>query len=496
MIPMLSLLLGSGIVGSIAITYLGQYINSRHIALFFSSLAIVIWVMITQQINFQDTSLQLLESYRWIDALNIRFTLGIDGLSYLFVTLTLVVNLIVILSTYWLDYEDMSFYLALFLFMQSMVAGVFLTFDAIAFYLFWEGMLIPMYLCIGMFGSSLRSKAATKFFLYTFIGSLCMLIGLVYMGLSAQSFSFLAMQDLALTLTEQKWLFLALLFAFAVKVPMFPLHTWLPDAHTEAPQSGSVILAALMLKVGAYGLMRLSLPLLPDASQYFANFMITLSLIAILYVGVVAYSQRDIKRLIAYSSVAHMGFVTLGIFLTFGASSIDTASFGYMGAVIQMVAHAFGSGALFLAFGWLYQRYPIREIDQYRGLATQLPKFSMFFLLYVFSTIGVPLTAGFVGEWMVIVSAIAYSPLLGGVCALTIVISSIYLLSMFRSVFFGEPTEAITSLRDIDGYAYGVLLLVAILILLIGIYPQLIIEVCGESVRKLTAVAMISKVSI
>ena len=422
MIPMLSLLLGSGILGSIAVIYLGQYINSRHVALVCCTLTLVLWAFITQQMDFQDPSIQLIESYSWIDALNIRFILGIDGLSYVFVTLTLLVNFIVILSTYWLEYEDMGFYLALFLFMQSMVAGVFLTFDAIAFYLFWEGMLIPMYLCIGMFGSSQRSKAAMKFFLYTFIGSLCMLVGLIYMGFSAQSFSFMAMQDLTLSLTEQKWLFLALLFAFAVKVPMFPLHTWLPDAHTEAPQSGSVILAALMLKVGAYGLMRLSLPLLPDASHYFANFMIGLSLIAILYVGIVAYSQRDIKRLIAYSSVAHMGFVTLGIFLAFGASTIESASFGYMGAVIQMVAHAFGSGALFLAFGWLYQRYPIREVEHYRGLATQIPKFSMFFLLYVFSTIGVPLTAGFVGEWMVIVSAIAKSPLLGGLCALTVVI--------------------------------------------------------------------------
>ncbi len=490
MIMLLSGLIASGIIGSVTTLMLRERVDARHVALFTSLVGLLLFSILTQYMDFNNQALQLTEMYQWIPFLNIQFILGIDGLSWVLVGLTLFINFIVVLVAYQQDYDNMGFYLALFLFMQSMVIGVFLAFDAILFYMFWEGMLIPMYLCIGIWGAGKRSQAAIKFFLYTFLGSIFMLAGLVYMGMQTGSFSFLDMMQKGFSLYEQKWLFLALLFAFAVKIPMFPLHTWLPDAHTEAPASGSVILAALMLKVGAYGLMRLSLPILPQASAYFAPLMVGLSLIAILYVGVVAYAQTDIKRLIAYSSVAHMGFVTLGIFLVFMTNSLQIANLSFMGALIQMIAHAFGSGALFLAFGLLYKRYPHRERSDFSGLAQQMPWFTMFFLLFVLSTMGVPLTAGFVGEWMVIVACIASKPLLGSITALTVVLASAYLLSMFRSVFFGTPNASIQALQDIRLSEKALLFLVACVIVGIGIYPQVFATTAGPAVESLTEVAL------
>lgn len=489
----LSLLIASGLLGGLGVMALGSRINCRHIAS--GTVLISLWVFygLTQQMVFSDGGIQLMESLPWIPYFNVRYMLGIDGLSWALVGLTLLINCIVIAGSYLVNYTRMRLYLALFLLMQSMVIGVFLAYDAILFYMFWEGMLIPMYLCIGVWGSSQRSYAAMKFFLYTFLGSVLMLVGFIYLGIQAQSFSFLQMASVPLSLFEQQWLFLALLAAFAVKIPMFPFHTWLPDAHTEAPASGSVILAALMLKVGAYGLIRVSMPILPDASAYFAPLMIGLSLIAIVYVGIVAFSQQDMKRLIAYSSVAHMGFVTLGLFLIYRAGDADMASLGMTGAVVQMISHAFGSGALFCAFGLLYHQCHERSIIKFSGLGTKMPWFSMFFLLFVLSTIGLPLTAGFVGEYLVIMTALQTMPLVGLCAAITLVLSAAYLLTMYKQAFFGMPSDIVEKVRDIHRGEVTLLLFISLVVLALGIYPQGLIQVLYPPITQLLDAAVSSK---
>ena len=489
----LSILIANGVLGSVLIWLGSAYVDSRKIAAFSTLISIGIFYYLSQALDLSSASLQLVEQYEWIPFLNVKFIMAVDGVSWVLLALTLLVHVIIVMGAFLLEYDDMPLYMALFMFMQSMIMGVFVAFDAVLFYMFWEGMLIPMYLCIGVFGSKNRSYAAMKFFLYTFLGSVFMLVGIIYLGVKAGSFAFTDLVLLPLSLFEQQWLFLALLFAFAVKIPMFPLHTWLPDAHTEAPAAGSVILAALMLKVGAYGLIRVSMPILPDASLYFAPLMIVLSLIAIIYVGIVAYTQTDIKRLIAYSSVAHMGFVTLGLFLIYSTSNIALASFGYTGALVQMIAHAFGSGALFLAFGLLYQRCQKRDIRAFSGLSTQMPYYSMFFMLFVFSTIGVPLTAGFVGEWMVIITALSVKPIVGVLSAVTLVLSAAYLLTMYKSVFFGIPSASVSGLKDIKGLEVLLLLLISVVIIGIGIYPQGIIAPMSHAVSGLAKASQISK---
>ncbi|MEC7030537.1 MAG: NADH-quinone oxidoreductase subunit M [Pseudomonadota bacterium] len=489
----LSLLVANGVLGSVLVWLGSGYLDCRKIAVISTLIGFVIFYMLTAQIDFSSSSLQLVESYRWIPALNVQFIMAIDGVSWVLIALTLFIHLIIVLSSFLVDYDDMPLYMALFLFMQSMIMGVFVAFDAVLFYMFWEGMLIPMYLCIGVFGSKDRSFAAMKFFLYTFLGSVFMLVGMIYLGSQAGSFAFEDMVRLPLSLFEQQWLFLALLFAFAVKIPMFPLHTWLPDAHTEAPASGSVILAALMLKVGAYGLIRISMPILPDASAFFAPLMVVLSLIAIIYVGIVAFSQTDIKRLIAYSSVAHMGFVTLGLFLIYSSTNNNLSCFGYTGALVQMISHAFGSGALFLTFGLLYSRCKTRQVSDLQGVASQMPYYSMFFMLFVFSTIGVPLTAGFVGEWMVLITALSLTPVVGLLATLTLVLSASYLLTMYKSVFFGVPSSKVSGLSDITGTEIVILSLISLVILAIGVYPQAIISPMSQSVNSLVELSQMTK---
>lgn len=489
----LSLLVANGVLGSVLVWLGSGYLDCRKIAVISTLVGFVIFYILTAQIDFSSSSLQLVESYRWIPTLNVQFIMAIDGVSWVLIALTLFIHLIIVLSSFLVDYDDMPLYMALFLFMQSMIMGVFVAFDAVLFYMFWEGMLIPMYLCIGVFGSKDRSFAAMKFFLYTFVGSVFMLVGMIYLGSQAGSFAFEDMVRLPLSLFEQQWLFLALLFAFAVKIPMFPLHTWLPDAHTEAPASGSVILAALMLKVGAYGLIRISMPILPDASAFFAPLMVVLSLIAIIYVGIVAFSQTDIKRLIAYSSVAHMGFVTLGLFLIYSSTDNNLSCFGYTGALVQMISHAFGSGALFLTFGLLYSRCKTRQVRDLQGVASQMPYYSMFFMLFVFSTIGVPLTAGFVGEWMVLITALSLTPVVGLLATLTLVLSASYLLTMYKSVFFGVPSSKVSGLSDITGIEIVILSLISLVILAIGVYPQAIISPMSQAINSLVELSQMTK---
>ena len=352
-----------------------------------------------------------------------------------------------------------------------MVIGVFCAQDALLFFLFWEGSLIPMYLCIGIWGSKNRSFAARKFFIYTFLGSTLLLIAVLFLGLKASSFSLANLTALPLDLNTQLWLFGAFLLAFAIKVPMFPVHTWLPDAHTEAPTGGSVLLAALLLKVGAYGFVRFSLPITPDASEFMAIPMMVLSLIAIVYVGFIALAQSDMKRLIAYSSVAHMGFVTLGMFGIYLIPK-ELAAMAFTGAMIQMIAHAFGSGAMFLAFGMMYERLKTRNIDDLGGVATTMPYLAAFFVVFSMANIGVPGTSGFIGELMVLVSFLKHQPWISAIAALSLIISASYTLWMVRRVFYGPVNPKMRLAEDVNVQERAVLTIFVACIFFFGLYPK------------------------
>src|SRR5579862_7201846 len=387
--------------------------------------------------------MQFMEDHLWIRSHQIHYALGVDGIALVMVVLTNFTGLLVVLAGCNSIKVRVSQYMAAFLVMQGMIVGVFCSMDAILFYVFWEGMLIPMYLSIGMWGSANRSYASIKFFLFTFLGSILMLVALIYLYNQTGSFMIQNFYGLPLDLSTQKWLFLAFMLAFAVKVPMWPVHTWLPDAHTEAPAGGSVVLAALMLKLGVYGFLRFSMPITPLACIKLAWLMIILSLIAIVYIGLIAIVQSDMKKLIAYSSIAHMGFATLGCFMVYDIIyHMHTLKDAYMsleGAVIQMVAHAFGSGAMFLGVGMLADRYynHSRLIKDYGGVAHTMPVFAAFFMLFAMSNVGLPGTAGFVGEFMVIMSAFQTHFWVALLAALTLLLSASYTLWMYKRVFFG-----------------------------------------------------------
>lgn len=413
----------------------------------------------------------------WIKAYAVNYSVGVDGISLSLISLTAFTTVIVVLSGWQVIKVRVAQYMASFLIMQGMMIGVFAALDSILFYVFWEGMLIPMYLNIGIWGSENRSYASIKFFLYTFFGSALMLVALIYLGLHAHSFTIADFYPLKLDLTTQKWLFTAFLLAFAVKIPMWPVHTWLPDAHTEAPAGGSVVLAALMLKLGGYGFLRFSLPILPDASHALAWLMVGLSLIAIVYIGFVAIVQTDMKKLIAYSSVAHMGFVTLGCFMVFkinqNTHNIADAYMSLEGAMVQMISHAFSSGAMFLGIGMLYERMHTRMINDYGGVANRMPIFAAFFMLFAMSNAGLPGTAGFVGEFMIILSAFQANFWITLIAATTLILGASYTLWMYKRVFFGEvQSAAVDKLTDINYLERTIFVLLGIMVLLIGLYPQ------------------------
>lgn len=489
---MLGLLIANGMVCALWMLFRPFYVKE------IAGLSIIIsWVLfykISGSINLSLSGLQIIEEMDWIPSLHIQWFLAMDTLSYLMCALTLFIHTMVVLSVCYQHKDRLAGYISLFMVLQSMTLGVFMAFDAILFYIFWEAMLIPMYLCICGWGSKEGSFAAMKFFLFTFVGSLLMLIGFLYLGIKAESFSLVEWVSLPLNLNEQRYLFLCLLPGFAIKVPMFPLHTWLPSAHTEAPSEGSVVLAGLMLKVGVYGLIRILMPILPDACRYFSAYMLILSIISILYIGIVAFSQKDIKKLIAYSSVSHMGFVTLGLFLIYYTKLESLAILVFVGAVMQMITHAFGSGALFLSFGMLYTKVKKRDISVFQGLYTQVPWFSFFFMLFIFSTMAVPGTAGFVGEWIVITSAIMIHPLIGICAVLGIVISAAYLLNLVRQIFFHKPSLAVSTLIDSNYFECSLLGVFSLCIIIIGIYPMYLIKVLMPSAASLVKIALSSKV--
>ena len=382
--------------------------------------------------------------------------------------------------------------MAAFLIIQGMIVGVFCAMDAILFYVFWEGMLIPMYLSIGMWGSANRSYASIKFFLFTFFGSILMLVALLYLYNKTGSFMIQNFYGLSLDLTTQKWLFAAFLFAFAVKVPMWPVHTWLPDAHTEAPAGGSVVLAALMLKLGIYGFFRFSMPITPLACEKMAWVMIVLSLIAIVYIGLIAIVQTDMKKLIAYSSIAHMGFATLGCFMVYNIAvdshSLETAYMSLEGAVIQMVAHAFGSGAMFLGVGMLADRSLThsRQIRDYGGVANSMPIFAAFFMLFAMSNVGLPGTAGFVGEFMIIMSAVQSHFMVAVFASLTLILSACYTLWMYKRVFFGVvANDQVASFKDVSRLELFNYILLAAGVFYIGLYPEPLINILRPTIGHL-----------
>lgn len=444
------------------------------------------------------TDMQFQEMAPWIAIFNINYHLGIDGISLLLILLTTFTTVLVVIAGWEVIQDKVAQYMACFLIMEGLMNGVFCALDAALFYVFWEAMLIPMFLVIGVWGGSRRVYAAVKFFLYTFLGSVFLLIAILYLFFKSDSFSLLDYHQLPLSMSEQTWLFLAFLIAFAVKVPMWPVHTWLPDAHVEAPTGGSVILAAIMLKLGAYGFIRFNLPITPDASAALAWLVIGLSLVAIVYIALVALVQEDMKKLIAYSSISHMGFVTLGFFLVFSifkrTGDIKGATMGFEGAVVQLISHGFISGALFLCVGVMYDRLHTRKISDYGGVANTMPIFSALMVLFAMANAGLPGTSGFVGEFMVILSAFQANFWLAFMAATTLVLGAAYTLWLVKRVIFGDvKNEGVAMLQDINAREGVVLGSVAALVLALGIWPAPLVDILHTSVAQLLTHVVVSK---
>ncbi|MCX7945543.1 MAG: NADH-quinone oxidoreductase subunit M [Hydrogenophilus sp.] len=491
-LPLLSLAIWTPIVGGLLTLWLGggddrRASEVRLLALFAAALGFAVTLPLWFEFDRTTAAMQFVELSEWIPRYNVYYHLGVDGLSMPFVVLNSFITLVVVTTAWGVVQNQVSQYLAAFLIMSGILNGVFSALDGVLFYIFFEASLIPLYLIIGIWGGANRIYAAIKFFLYTLLGSLLFLVAILYLfAASGGSFDILEWHRLPLSLNEQKWLFLAFLAAFAVKVPMWPVHTWLPDAHVEAPTGGSVVLAAIALKVGAYGFLRFSLPIAPDAAQAFQGLMIALSLIAVVYIGFVALVQVDMKKLIAYSSVAHMGFVTLGFFL-FDA-------LGWEGALVQMVSHAFVSGALFLCVGVLYDRLHSRLIADYGGVVHTMPKFAAFLMVFALANAGLPATSGFVGEFLVTLAAVRVNFWVAAAAATTLVLGAAYTLWMYKRVVFGPvANERVAALRDLSRREFWVLSAMAGWVLLLGVWPQPLLAVMHPSVEALLAHVMAGK---
>jgi NADH-quinone oxidoreductase subunit M len=431
--------------------------------------------------------LQFVEQLPWIELLGASYLLGVDGLSVWFVLLTAFITIIVVVAGWEVIESRVHQYMAAFLILSGLMIGVFSALDGLLFYVFFEATLIPMYIIIGVWGGANRVYAAFKFFLYTLLGSLLTLVALVYLYLMSGSFSIIEWHMLPLSMKEQTLIFVAFLVAFAVKVPMWPVHTWLPDAHVEAPTGGSVVLAAIMLKLGAYGFLRFSLPIAPDASQELAGFMITLSLIAVVYIGLVALVQTDMKKLVAYSSIAHMGFVTLGFFIF--------NQMGVQGAIVQMISHGFVSGAMFLCIGVLYDRMHSRNIADYGGVANTMPKFAALFMLFAMANAGLPATSGFVGEFFVILGAVQFNFWVAALAATTLIFGAAYSLWMYKRVLFGAvANDSVAGLGDLSRREFWMLVVMAVMVLVMGLYPKPVTDMTDASVDALLRHVAASKV--
>ena len=451
----------------------------RWIALIGSIASFLVTIPLYTGFQLNTAALQFVEKNPWIPRFNINYHLGVDGISLWFVLLTAFITVVVVISAWEVISQRVNQYMAAFLILSGAMIGVFAAQDAMLFYVFFEATLIPMYLIIGIWGGPRKIYAAFKFFLYTLLGSLLMLVALVYLyNVSGGSFDFQTWYQLPLGSTAQTLLFFAFFAAFAVKIPMWPVHTWLPDVHVEAPTGGSAVLAAIMLKLGGYGFLRFNLPITPDASQEWAWLMIALSLIAVIYVGLVALVQKDMKKLVAYSSVAHMGFVTLGFFVF--------SDIGVSGAIVQMIAHGFVSAAMFLCIGVLYDRVHSREIADYGGVINTMPKFAAFALLFSMANSGLPATAGFVGEWMVILASVKYDFWIGLLTATALILAASYTLWMYKRVYLGPVTnDNVRALKDINCREFVMLALLAIAVLAMGVYPKPFTDVMDASVAHL-----------
>ncbi|WP_045727184.1 NADH-quinone oxidoreductase subunit M [Xanthomonas sp. GPE 39] len=495
--PLLSLLIWLPIVGGALVLALRDPRAARWASLLVALLTFALSVPLLTGFDYASDALQFVETHAWIPAYNIGYNLGADGIAVALIVLTTLVTVLALIGAWTSIDKRVNQYVAAFLILEGVTVGIFSATDAMLFYVFFEAMLIPMFLIIGIWGGPRRIYAAVKFFLYTFLGSVLMLVGLIYLYLKGGSFQLADLYHLSLTAKEQTWLFFAFLIAFAVKVPMFPVHTWLPDAHVEAPTAGSVILAAIALKIGGYGFLRFNLPILPDASNEWSWLVIALSLIAVIYVGLVALVQDDMKKLIAYSSIAHMGFVTLGVFVAFalvGFGSVDAARLGLQGAMVQMISHGFVSGAMFSCVGVLYDRMHTRRIADYGGVVNVMPWFATFAMLFFMANAGLPGTSGFVGEFMVIMASFQTHPLLAFGAATTLVITAAYTLWLYRRVFFGEVANAhVAELKDINGREALVLGVFALGVLALGLYPKPLTDLMEPSIAKLAAQIATSK---
>ena len=460
---------------------------ARILALFGAIVSFLVTLPIVLNFDAQAHGMQFVESVPWIGRFNIFYALGIDGISLWFIPLTAFMTIIVVIAGWEVIQQRVSQYMGAFLILSGLMIGVFCAIDALLFYVFFEATLIPMFIIVGVWGGPRRVYAAIKFFLYTLLGSLLMLIALIYLYFeSGGSFDVLAWHKLPLGMTAQTLVFLAFLFAFAVKVPMWPVHTWLPDAHVEAPTGGSVILAAIMLKLGGYGFLRFSLPVTPDASHSLAAMMIVLSLIAVIYIGLVALVQADMKKLVAYSSIAHMGFVTLGFFM-FSDMAVN-------GAIMQMISHGFVSGAMFLCIGVLYDRLHSREIADYGGVINVMPRFAALFMLFSLANAGLPATSGFIGEFMVILGAVKYNFWIGALAATALILGAAYSLWLVKRVLLGEiKNPHVTSLADLTGREFFMLGILAIAVLWMGVYPAPFTDAMQTSVNDLLQHVQISK---
>ena len=489
---LLSLAIWTPIIFGVVLLTLGrdeQARSVRWIALIGAVVSFLVTLPLYDGFKLGTSAMQFVEKGSWIARFNVNYHIGVDGISLWLVLLTAFINVVVVIASWETITQRVSQYMAAFLILSGLMIGVFTALDGLLFYVFFEATLIPMYLIIGIWGGPNKIYAAFKFFLYTLLGSLLMLVALVFLyNKSGGSFDILAWHQLKLGGTIQTLLFFAFFAAFAVKVPMWPVHTWLPDVHVEAPTGGSAVLAAIMLKLGAYGFLRFSLPIAPDASQEWAWLMIALSLTAVIYVGLVALVQQDMKRLVAYSSVAHMGFVTLGFFIF--------NDLGVSGGIVQMIAHGFVSAAMFLCIGVLYDRVHSREISSYGGVVNTMPRFAAFALFFAMANCGLPATAGFVGEWMVILGAVKFNFWIGLASATTLIFGAAYTLWMFKRVYLGPVTnDDVKGLRDINSREFLMLSLLTAAILYMGIYPKPFTDVMNTSVAELLKHVAVSKLN-
>lgn len=491
-LPFLSLAIWCPIAFGIFILAFGRDENPglvRKASLIGALASFLVTLPLIQHFDNAAHGMQFVEKMAWIDRFNINYYLGIDGISLWFVVLTAFITVIVVISAWEVIENKVAQYMGAFLILSGLMIGVFCALDGLMFYVFFESTLIPMFIIIGVWGGANRVYAAFKFFLYTLFGSLLTLVAILYLYIkSGNSFDILAWHKLSLPMSTQIMIFFAFLMAFAVKVPMWPVHTWLPDAHVEAPTGGSVVLAAIMLKLGAYGFLRFSLPIAPDASHYLSVFMITISLIAVIYIGLVALVQADMKKLVAYSSIAHMGFVTLGFFM-FNDMSVQ-------GGIVQMISHGFVSGAMFLCIGVLYDRMHSRQIADYGGVVNRMPKFAAFFVLFSMANCGLPATSGFVGEFMVILGAVKFNFWIGMLAATALIFGAAYSLWMVKRVVFGAITnDYVAQLNDLGKREFFMLGILAIAVIVMGLYPAPFTDTMQTSVTDLLKHVAISKVN-